>query len=158
MTPNMLAFLSMIATSEGTDRIADPYRCTFGYRHVIADLSDHPAITGEWMGVPLDFLGPAYAGLVSTAAGKYQITKHTWEAAKVSLALKDFTGPSQDDAAILLIKQKDALDLVNSGQVQDAISACASIWASLPGSASGQPQAKIADLIHSYANAGGAFA
>ena len=158
MTPNMQAFLSMVAHSEGTDKSPDPYRVTFGYRHVIADLSDHPTITGEWMGVALDFLGPKYAGLVSTAAGKFQITKHTWEVAKAVLNLKDFTGPSQDDAAILLIKQKGALDLVNGGQVQEAIGKCAGIWASLPGSIAGQPQQKMADLIHAYGDAGGAFA
>ena len=47
---NVAAFLSMIASSEGTDRAADPYRVCFGYKHTIADLGDHPAITGEWKG------------------------------------------------------------------------------------------------------------
>ena len=32
------------------------------------------------------------------------------------------------------------------------------IWASLPGSASGQPQTPLANLVQAYADAGGQFA
>jgi muramidase (phage lysozyme) len=155
---NLSAFLTMISHSEGTDRAADPYRVCFGFKHTIAELSDHPAITGEWSGEPLDFLGPTYAGLISTAAGKYQITKHTWEALKTALSLHDFSAASQDAAATLLIKQKGALDLVNGGQVADAIGLCHNVWASLPGSTSGQPQKTMASLVANYTSNGGGFA
>ncbi len=155
---NALAFLEMISHSEGTDRIADPYRCCFGFKHIIEDLSDHPSVTGEWMGEPLDFLGVAYKGLHSTAAGKYQMTKHTWQACQAALNLPDFTGDSQDRAAILLIKQKGALDLVNGGQIADAIALCHPIWASLPGSIAGQPITPMPTLLAAYSQAGGAYA
>jgi muramidase (phage lysozyme) len=158
VTQNLAAFLSMISHSEGTDRQIDPYRCCFGFRHIIQDLSDHPAVTGEWRGASLDFLGPSYLGKVSTAAGRYQLIKPTWLACKDALKLTDFTGASQDDAAVELIKQKGALNLVNGGQVAEAITLCHEVWASLPGSSSGQPQQTMAALIQSYGNAGGAFA
>ena len=112
----------------------------------------------EWPGESLDSLGPAYKGLISTAAGAYQITKHTWTALQAKLNLPDFTGPSQDDGAIQLIKEKGGLDLLFGGRISDAILACKGIWASLPGSNSGQPQAKLTDLINVYGNAGGSFA
>ena len=155
---NLGAFLTMISHSEGTDRVADPYRVCFGYRHVIADLSDHPAITGEWHGESLANLGPDYAGKISTAAGRYQLIRPTWIDAKQALHLPDFTGPSQDAAATWLINGRGALNMVNGGRVADAIDRCRTVWASLPGSTSGQPQAKLADLIQSYTAAGGGFA
>lgn len=158
MASNIIAFLNMISHSEGTDRVPDPYRCCFGFKHTIADMSDHPAVTGEWKGEQLDFLGPTYAGLISTAAGKYQITKHTWLALKEALNLPDFSAQSQDAAATLLIKQKGALDAINGGRVADAIALCHEVWASLPGSTSGQPQKTLASLVQYYTGNGGAFA
>jgi lysozyme len=158
MTPNVAAFLTMISHSEGTDRGTDPYRICFGFKHVIQSLADHPAVTGEWAGEPLDFLGPAYAGKISTAAGRYQITRPTWLGLQAILHLPDFTGPSQDDAAIQLIKDRGALDLINAGDIQTAIRACAGEWASLPGSKSGQPQNKLGLLVDAYQSAGGALA
>jgi muramidase (phage lysozyme) len=147
-TPNIAAFLTMVSHSEGTDRAADPYRCVFGFEHIISDLSDHPAVTGEWTGAH-------WAGGFSTAAGRYQLIKPTWLALQSILRLADFTAPSQDDAAIQLIKEKGALDLIMGGQVAEAIARCNGIWSSLPGSSSGQPQAEIADLLNTYMNDGG---
>jgi muramidase (phage lysozyme) len=148
----------MIAVSEGTARAPDPYRVCYGYQHTILSFADHPAITGEWHGESLASLGPQYAGLISTAAGKYQITKHTWEALQGALNLPDFSPASQDAAAVLLIKQKGALDKVDGGQVADAIALCHGIWASLPGSVAGQPITPIVKLLDAYREAGGAYA
>lgn len=164
MTPNVSAFLTTVSHSEGTDRVPDPYRCCYSFRHTIQDLNYHPAcprppmMEVEWQGESLESLGPAYKGLISTAAGRYQITKHTWMALQAKLNLPDFTDSSQDDAAIQLIKEKGALDLLYGGKISEAITACRGIWASLPGSDSGQPQARMADLINVYGNAGGNFA
>lgn len=155
---NFTAFLATVRHSEGTDKASDPYRVVYGYKYTIKDLSDHPAITGEWHGESLTNLGPAYAGKISTAAGAYQIIKPTWVSLKARLGLPNFTGPSQDAAATELIREAGALDLVNGGRVAEAIGRCHGIWASLPGSTSGQPQRTLADLVHAYAGAGGAFA
>jgi lysozyme len=164
MTANMKAFLSMISHSEGTDRAPDPYRVCYAYKHVIADLTYHPAEirpdgTCEWRGESLAHLGSYYENKISTAAGRYQIIKPTWLELKSALRLTDFTGPSQDDACVLDIKRAGALDLVNSGQIADAIGRCHEIWASLPGStAIDQPKTPLALLMSSYVGAGGAFA
>jgi muramidase (phage lysozyme) len=154
---NINAFLAMIRHSEGTDKAPDPYAVTFGYKFTITDFSDHPAVLGTWKGEPLDFLGSRYAGEVSTAAGAYQIIKPTWITLKRRLSLPDFTAPSQDAAAVGLIREARALDLVNGGQIAAAIDLCHGIWASLPGSTSGQPQVKMAELIQAYTNNGGGF-
>jgi lysozyme len=148
----------MIRHSEGTDRAPDPYRVCYGYQHTIVDLSDHPAVTGEWHGESLAGLGPAYTGKVSTAAGAYQIIAPTWRVCKSILHLPDFTGPSQDAAALELIREADALDPVNNGLLAIAIARCRDIWASLPGGSSGQPERTLAMLTQTYTGAGGAVA
>ena len=148
----------MIAHSEGTDRAPDPYRVCYGYRHTIVDLRDHPAITGEWKGESLASLGAQYAHEISTAAGRYQINRPTWLHCKAALHLQDFTGPSQDDAAIFLIKQAGFLDAVNAGDIQAAIDGCSGVWASLPGSKAGQPTRTVAALLDAYTELGGELA
>lgn len=162
MTPNVAAMLATIASSEGTASQPDPYRVVYGYVHVIRDLSDHPAVTGEWKGerlpdcdcIPAGFSPPCF----STAAGKYQITKPTWLRLKGILRLNTFGPDSQDDACVQLIKERGALDLVNGGQFVAAIAKCHAEWASLPGSTSGQPQSSMAKLVALYTAAGGGFA
>lgn len=158
MSANTSAFLAMIRTSEGTARAPDPYRVVYGYKHTIADLSNHPAVTGEWSGESLASLGPAYAGKISTAAGAYQIVAPTWRTLKRMLQLPDFAAPSQDAAAIELIREAGALAMVEAGHVADAITLCHDVWASLPGGGSGQPQRTYAELIQAYGDHGGAFA
>jgi muramidase (phage lysozyme) len=158
MTPNTQAFLAMIRHSEGTDRGANPYAVCFGFKFVITDFSDHPAVLGVWHGESLDSLGGEYVGKVSTAAGAYQIIKPTWLALRTKLKLRDFTGPSQDAAALELVREAGALDIVYAGRVAEAIGLCKGIWASLPGSSAGQQQRSMADLINAYGNAGGEFA
>lgn len=166
MNINLRAFLVMIGHSEGTDRAPaplDPYRTCFGFKHIIQDFRWHPAEirpdgTNEWVGESLAFLGPMYEGKISTAAGRYQITRPTWMRLKKLLLLPDFGPDAQDDCAVQLIKEAGALNLVVNGQVADAINLCHNIWASLPGSSSGQPQSSFASLMTAYGGAGGGFA
>ena len=65
---NEAAFLAMIRQSEGAD-----YTTCYGYSHTISDMSDHPAVTGEWNGMGLSDTMCANAGFSpgckSTAAG-----------------------------------------------------------------------------------------
>ena len=159
---NVSAFLSMIASAEGTDRAPDPYRVCYSYRHTIADLSDHPAITGEWKGEKLPDAMCAGAGLgpgcVSTAAGRYQIIRRTWLSCKRALGLRDFSPASQSAAAVYLIKSRGALDHVRNGRIPEAVQACRLEWASLPGAGYGQPERKLAALVNVYQDAGGQLA
>lgn len=157
-TDNMRAFLALLGYSEGTDSQPDPYRVCYGYRHTIADLSDHPAVTGEWRGEPLDGLGPAYVGKVSTAAGRYQLIRPTWLACKRALGLPDFSAASQDAAAVYLIRQRGAASLIEQGRIPDAINRLGAEWASLPSSSSGQPQRRLYALLDAFTEAGGSLA
>lgn len=163
-TQNQLAFLATISHTEGTDRAADPYRVCYAFVHTILDLTYHPAEHRppdglvEWHGEPIDHLGPQYAGEVSTAAGRYQMRLKTWLGCKSILSLSGFTPDAQNDAAILLIKQRGALALVNAGELQEAILCCDNEWASFPGGPSHQPQHTFAYMRDFYVNAGGALA
>jgi muramidase (phage lysozyme) len=167
ITQNMIAYLAMLAHSEGTDRANDPYRVCYGYpeswAHTIVDLTYHPAETRpdgtrEWHGEKLDRLGPAYVGEWSTAAGRYQMRLSTWLSCKRALNLTDFTAASQNEACVLLVKQCGAFGLVNTGRIREAIVACRNEWASLPGGDSGQPEHKLADLVDFYQDASGVLA
>lgn len=155
---NCAAFLAMIAKSEGTDRAADPYRVCYGYRHTIQRLDDHPAVTGEWTGESIANLGPQYAGMVSTAAGRYQIIKASWLEGKRALGLPDFSADSQDRWALWKISKRGALDDVKAGRIADAIDKCRAEWASLPGAGYGQPERKLSTLLAAFESAGGVLA
>jgi muramidase (phage lysozyme) len=166
-TPNLQAFLATLSHSEGTDRAADPYRVTYAFKYEIHDLAYHPAEvrndgTCEWHGEKLPDAMCIAAGLhppcVSTAAGRYQITKATWLRLKVLLQLRNFGPDSQDDCAVQLIKERGALDLIFAGEIAAAISKCSGEWASLPGSSAQQPQRTFAQLLNAYSTAGGGFA
>jgi lysozyme len=159
---NVRAFLEAIARAEGTAGQGDPYRVCYAYSHTIQSFSDHPAITGEWKGRGLSDamcraagLGP---GCVSTAAGKYQITKTTWTRLKRKLRLPDFSPASQDAAAIELLRETGALQFAQLGNVGEAVSAARRIWASLPGAGYEQPERSLAWVQAQYQAAGGVLA
>lgn len=156
---NINAFLGMIRQAEGTAASADPYAVCYGYRHQIADFSNHPAITGEWKGERLPDVMCANAGFgpgcVSSAAGAYQIIKGTWRNVAGALGLTDFTPASQDSAAVELIRRRGALEDVKAGRITAAIGKCKNEWASLPGNYAKQGQRNIGDLIAWYQQNGG---
>lgn len=159
---NVSAFLETIARAEGTAQRADPYRVCYGYRHTIISLKEHPAVSGEWKGERLSDemcraagFGP---GCVSTAAGKYQLIRPTWQALKNRLQLPDFGPASQDRAAIQLLKDSGALGAIEKGQFSFAVAAARKTWASLPGAGYAQPERSLSFLQTAYLNAGGTLA
>jgi hypothetical protein len=164
MNANLVAFMDVIAHTEGSDQAPDQYRVCFARRHTILDLNYHPAEPRppdgliEWKGEPLDFLGAQYEGEVSTAAGRYQMRLKTWLGCKKVLSLSGFTATAQDDSCVLLIKQRGALALVNAGLIQEAIICCKDEWASFPGGHSHQPEHDFAYMLDFYGHAGGALA
>ncbi|HKY46133.1 MAG TPA: glycoside hydrolase family 104 protein [Pyrinomonadaceae bacterium] len=146
---NVAAFLDMLAVSEGTDIPRQPTKCD-GYDVLVGgklfdDFSHHPNIL-----VPLPRLG-----IKSTAAGRYQFIKRTWEDVQRRLKLPDFSPQSQDRAAIQRIRDRGALELVQDGRFYEAVSACRLEWASLPGAGYGQHEHKIETLRDAYLKAGG---
>lgn len=168
MTPNFAAFLAMLSHSEGSDRLADSYRACFTFRHTIIDLTYHPAEPRppdgaiEWIGADGHagelITSGLYAGEHSTAAGRYQLILKTFLKCKAILRLNDFGAASQNDCAILLIRQHGAFDDVNAGAIPSAIAKCHNEWASLPGGTSGEPEHPTEFLIERYKAAGGVLA
>jgi muramidase (phage lysozyme) len=127
---NIEKFLMLITFTEGTDRQKTPYNELFGFTN-FAGYSKHPEILIK------------SANYSSTAAGRYQILKNT---AKM-LKMVDFTPESQDLAAMQLIKNAKAYQLIIDGNFKEAILKCNRIWASLPESPYGQPTHKMSDAI-----------
>lgn len=159
---NVYAFREAVSRAEGTAGQADPYRVCYGYKHTVQSLADHPAVTGEWTGEKLSDgmckaagFGP---GCVSTAAGKYQFTKPTWQRLKKKLKLPDFSGPSQDLACDELLRECGAYELARRGEVAEAARAARRTWASLPGAGYDQPERSVAWLQNQYTAAGGVLA
>jgi muramidase (phage lysozyme) len=144
MTPNEKAFLDMLAISEGTYGKGDNgYNVLVGGT-LFSGYSDHPNILVD--------LGH---GLKSTAAGRYQLLYRWWEPYKKLLNLPDFSPESQDKVALQQIKERNAIDDINSGNIKSAIQKCSNIWASLPGNDYGQHQNSMTALIEAYTNMGG---
>lgn len=94
-------------------------------------------------------------GLVSSAAGRYQILARTFDAYKRLLELPDFSPASQDAIALQLIKERKAMDDIQRGDIVAAINKCGNIWASLPNNNYQQHQNKIQALLFAYQRAGG---
>ncbi|HBV9000789.1 TPA: glycoside hydrolase family 104 protein [Citrobacter freundii] len=143
------AFLDMLAWSEGTDKKGQPTN-NRGYDVIVGgslftDYSDHPR--------KLVTLNPK---LKSTAAGRYQLLSRWWDAYRKQLGLKDFSPASQDAVALQQIKERRALELIDSGDIRQAIDRCSNIWASLPGAGYGQFEHKADKLIAKFKEAGGA--
>lgn len=161
MTPNLRAFLSMIAVSEGTAAIGDRgYNCIVGSRVgralLFTSYADHPRIRVQLRADDPKTL--VDEGLWSTAAGRYQILARYFDAYKRTLSLPDFTPASQDKIAIQMIREQKALDHIEAGQLVPAIDKCKNIWASLPGAGYGQHENSIEKLAHAYTQSGGTLA
>jgi muramidase (phage lysozyme) len=144
---NVRAFLKAIRLGEGTDDgDAGFYRIVGG--QMFTDDSVHPRVK-VWI--------PRYS-VYSTAAGAYQIIWPTWQGLCRQYGFTDFTPETQDEAAVALIAEKHALEDVMFGELERAIERCASIWASLPGSTSGQRQEQYEAVEAAYMAAGGVLA
>lgn len=98
------------------------------------------------------------ATVMSSAAGRYQIMRATYDAYRLQLKLADFGKASQDAIALQLIAECKAIDDMEAGRFDVAIVKCKSRWASLPGAGYGQPENKIADLRNAFVKAGGVLA
>lgn len=147
--PNLSAFLDMLAVSEGTSTIKasdDGYNVLVGGK-LFDSYAEHPNIVVE--------LSPT---LKSTAAGRYQLLYRFWPPYRTQLVLPDFGPESQDKIALQLIRECKATSLLIQGELEAAIAACASRWASLPGAGYGQRENKIEALLDVYQRFGGIYA
>lgn len=145
---NQIAFLDMIAFSEGTKYLGDN-----GYNVIVGgtlfrSYKDHPRIRVYFPKL----------GIYSTAAGRYQLLSRYWDAYRKQLMLTGFTPENQDRVAIQQIRECRALADIDAGRFDDALFKCKHIWASLPGANYGQHENTLKDLRAAYQAAGGVIA
>lgn len=151
--PNVLAFLDMLAWSEGTSTIKasdDGYNVLYG-GGLFQGYADHPRrkLTFPINGKPV----------TSTAAGRYQLLARYWDAYRVSLRLSDgFTPENQDRIALQQIRERKALADIKAGRIEQAIAKCSNIWASLPGNNYGQNPHRLDKLLTQWVKLGGVLA
>jgi muramidase (phage lysozyme) len=149
---NMVRFLDLIAFSEGTS--TDPLAKKDGYDVIVSgiegpevftDYSDHPFAKGRAAKVirRVPFL-------TSSASGRYQLELKWWRAYQPMLGLKDFSPISQDRVAIRQIKERLADAYILKGEIERAVRACSSIWASLPGNHYGQGGKSMQALLEKF--------
>jgi muramidase (phage lysozyme) len=114
--PNVRVMLDLISKAEGnTD-----YDTIVGGGK-FKDFSSHPNQSVK--------LGK---GLISDAAGKYQIMGFNWGPYSKKLGLKDFSPESQDKIAIQMLADRGALNAVLKGDFTGAVKKSGSQWTSLP--------------------------
>lgn len=158
--PNLLAFLDMLAFSEGTAN--HPLTRNRGYDVIVTGSDGKPEIFTDYRDHPFANGRPAKVfnreGQRSTAAGRYQQLYRYWPTYKKLLRLPDFSPASQDMLAIQLIRERRALDDVLAGRITSAITACNNIWASLPGAGYGQREHALDRLLAVYQQSGGKLA
>lgn len=148
---NVLAFLDMIAVSEGTD-IPRQKTNDEGYDVLVGG-----TLFGGYNAHP-NRMVTLRKDLRSTAAGRYQILKRTWDEVAKAYRLADFSPENQDRAAIALLRRRKALDDVKAGRWDAAIRKVSKEWASIPGAGYGQHEQPVERLRDAYAKAGGTFA
>ena len=163
MFPNRRAFLDTIAISElGKQLIA---LSDNGYNVIVGSMPQHPILFNTWNGRP-DYrdhprrkIWIARINDYSTAAGRYQLLMRYFDYYKKELKLADFSPASQDAIALRQIAERCALDLIDNGRFEDAITSVSNIWASLPGAGyKNQRENKLEYLAQAYISAGGVIA
>ncbi|MCY1444009.1 Phage lysozyme [compost metagenome] len=149
----MLAFLDMLAWSEGTDHPRQPTK-DHGYDVIVGGAT----FTG-YADHPRRLVDLPRLGIKSTAAGRYQLLSRYWDSYRKSLKLEGgFTPENQDRVAIQQIRERRALGDIQSGRIDVAIAKCRNIWASLPGAGYGQHEHKLDYLTARFTAAGGVLA
>lgn len=156
MNTNRIAFLTLIAHSEIGDALIA--KSDNGYNVLVGSMPSNPSLFTSYADHPRKsvLIRP---GLWSTAAGRYQILARYFDVYKTQLRLPDFGRTSQDAIAIQMIGECHALDDIDAGNIESAVTKCRSRWASFPGSNyPGQHMNGMDQLIAAYKAAGGATA
>lgn len=120
---NVKAFLRLIRYAEHHREDDGVYYLLFGGKQKFTDTRKHPNMRiRAW-------------GTSSDVAGAYQIKYISWSEAKKRGILFDFTPASQDKYAIWRLKTRGALEFIEAGEIEKAISKSQlrKEWTSLPG-------------------------
>lgn len=120
--PKVRQFLDLIAHTEGTE--GNGYRTAFGGGR-LSSLNDHPRYSKT-------FKQKNGKTNKTSAAGRYQFLRGTWDGLARQYGLKDFGPQSQDIAAVALLAQNGALGRILKGDMQGAVRKAGPTWASLP--------------------------
>lgn len=160
---NLSAFLTSLAISEGTQDVPGG---DSGYRVIVGATQRQPILFGSYHDHPRIAVRvrkdkpstPFDEEIISTAAGRYQILARIFDAYREPLRLQDFGPHAQDAIAVRLIHECRALDDIEAGRFEMAITKCRSRWASLPGAGYNQHENSMAMLSTAYINAGGMLA
>ncbi|PHV10417.1 glycoside hydrolase family 24 protein [Chitinimonas sp. BJB300] len=152
---NVLAFLDMLAVSEGTALLA---QTDDGYNVIVGSTPRQPVLFDSYQDHPRQLVKFPKLGIGSTAAGRYQLLARYYDAYRKQLGLSDFSPINQDRIAIQQIRERGALHLIQAGQIEAAIKQVKNIWASLPGAGYGQHEHSLARLLAAYQAAGGELA
>lgn len=158
MNANRKAFLDMLAVSESTS--TSPATVNNGYDVIVTGIDSVPEVFMDYRDHP--FVRRASKvinskGLTSNASGRYQFMLKDWAHYRALLNLTDFGPVSQDLWAIQLIRERDALPLIDGGQFAVAVQRCNNLWASLPGAGYDQRENSMEDLRNAYVAAGGSL-
>lgn len=146
---NRVAYLDMLGVSEiGAQLLAES---DDGYNVLVGSTAGAPLLFHSYVDHPNVY----NKALNSTAAGRYQLLHRWWPAYKTLLKLHDFSPVAQDMIALQQIRERRALPLIDAGRIEEAISACRNIWASLPGAGYNQHENNLADLVAAYQSFGG---
>lgn len=156
ISPNMKAFLAMIATSELGTRLL--LASDNGYNVLVGSTPDHPRLFASYADHPRQLIDLPRLGIKSTAAGRYQLLARYFDPYKKQLGLRDFSPASQDAIAIQQIRERGALADIEAGRFDDAVMKCRRTWASLPGAGYGQHENQLVDLRLAYLKSGGKLA
>src|SRR5690606_29574075 len=127
--PNARKMLDLIANAEG---VKHGYNTLFGNERV-GSLKAHPNVRKQ-------FKQTDGKTNTTTAAGRYQFLKPTWDGLARQYGLTDFSPRNQDLGALALIKQRGALNDVLKGDYRSAVNKLGKEWASLPSSNYAQPK------------------
>lgn len=133
--PRVRKYLDVVAMAEG---VKHGYNTIFGNER-FSNLNAHPNVRKQFKQTD---------GKVNytTAAGRYQFLKPTWDGLTRQYGLKDFSPQSQDIAAIGLLIQNGALPHILKGDYQTATQKSGRTWASLPSSPYAQPKRSQAEI------------
>lgn len=155
---NERAFLDMIAVAEGTANTGDRgYNVLFGGGEFWG-ADQIPRTFDDYQDHPRQLITRTFRNgltVTSSAAGRYQFLRRTWDDIAPRIGLTDFSPDSQDRAALELIRRNGALPMVQAGRFADAVRKVRRTWASLPGAGYGQPEQTLERLQAAYVAAGG---
>lgn len=151
---NSVAYLGLIRYLEGTDG-PEGYRTWIGHK-LFSSYDKHP---GKRMDIRLyDKEGGYWYN--PSAAGAYQFILSTYKSLKSKGFFPDFTPPSQDQAAIQLLKDSGALRYIMNGDLNNAYKLTYKTWASIPGhpTQSAEKRGITRDMMKKYFESKGGIA